>query len=106
MDGRMMEWLGPDTSALSQPRADGKRERAAMTARQMHACAVSGGATVLKMGVQIHALCSRKHFFDSIFAYLGDMKQDNAIFIIVIETSKRLPAANEIRLHDSGLCDY
>jgi len=35
-------------------------------------------------------------FCPPLFVYLGDMKQNMARFIIVIMTSKRLPAANEI----------
>jgi hypothetical protein len=45
----------------------------------------------------IFASSRKKMFFGPFpFAYLGDLKQNIAIYIVVIKTSKRLPAANEI----------
>ena len=55
-----------------------------------------GGATVLKVGVQLRERSERKNWPPP-FAYLEGIKQTiTARFIIVIMTSKRLPAPNEI----------
>ena len=53
-----------------------------------------GGATVLKVGRQFRE--RKKILTHHLLPHWGDMKQNIARFIIVIMTSKRLPAPNEI----------
>jgi len=55
-----------------------------------------GGATVLKVGVSIASGASEKISVPTFFIPGGHETEYCTVFVIVIMTSKRLPAANAI----------